>query len=245
VRIVVAIICVACVAAFAFAVNRASKLAAEMSCSNNTKQIGLAFTNYYAAYKQYPSPDFGVHSWRVRTLPFMMASPVYSEYRFDENWDSEANLSLDVRPLPSKSGKLFVFPGPYGPPCGSDSVHATAYLMIVGAHAFGMPGRFRKADEITDGLDGTIAVAETVSTDSHWLSLDDFDLATMSMRVNDGPNSISSKHPHGPAVLFCDGEVFRLNPLIDADTLHALMTIDGGEKVSRDSLVVSGLLRPQ
>ncbi|WP_283435702.1 DUF1559 domain-containing protein [Neorhodopirellula lusitana] len=213
-----------------------------MSCSNNMRQVGLAFANYHAAYNRYPSPDFGGHSWRVRTLPFMQSSPVYSEYRFDETWDSDANLSLDVRPLEAKGGNMVVFAGPYGPPCGTDAIHAPAYLMIVGDHAFGATQRFRDETEITDGLDCTIAAAETSSVNQHWLSSQDFDLATMSMRVNDGDHSISSNHPSGPAVLFCDWMVFRLNPMIDPDTLHALLTVDGGEPISRDGLVASGML---
>ena len=64
------------------------------------------------------------------------------------------------------------------------------------------------------------------------------------MRVNTGPNSISSLHPSGPAVLFCDWKVFRLNPSIDADTLRALLTVDGGEQIARDQLIATGLLLP-
>jgi len=81
-----------------------------MSCSNNVRQVGLAFMNYYAAYNRFPSPAYDAHSWRVRVLPFMQSSPVYSEYRFDEPWDSEANLSLDVRPLVAKGGDMQISP---------------------------------------------------------------------------------------------------------------------------------------
>ena len=200
--------------------------------------------NYYAAHKCYPSPDFDGHSWRVRVLPFMQSSPVYSEYRFDESWDSEMNLSLDVRPLQSKGDTMRVFPNVYGPPCGTNAIHASAYLMIVGVHAFGLSGQFQRDASIADGLDCTIAVAETMATDTHWLSPNDFDLSKMSMRVNAGPNSISSFHSSGPAVLFCDGEVFRLNPSIDEDTLRALLTVDGGESISREKLISNGLLLP-
>jgi prepilin-type processing-associated H-X9-DG protein len=70
----------------------------------------------------------------------------------------------------------------------------------------------------------------------------DFLVDQISLTVNDGPNSISSDHPRGPAVLFCDGSVYRLNPSIDRDTLKAMLTINGGEDVSRTKLLKNGLL---
>jgi hypothetical protein len=175
---------------------------------------------------------------------------MYSEYRFNERWDSDSNFNIDTRPLPTKkvvteSGDLAMEPHgiPYPYPCEySLAVHHVSYLMLVGNHAFGKPQGWRTQAEIVDGLDSTIAVAETSRTDMHWLSPVDLGAATMSFTVNDGPNSISSRHPRGPAVMFCDGAVFRLNPLIDSDTLKALVTIDGGENVARDQLVDRGLL---
>ncbi len=48
----------------------------------NLRTIALALQNYYANYDAYPSPDFAGHSWRIRCLPFMFASPMYEQYRF-------------------------------------------------------------------------------------------------------------------------------------------------------------------
>jgi hypothetical protein len=175
---------------------------------------------------------------------------MYSEYRFDQPWDSDANFTIDTRPLPSKrivieTGDMAMQPHgmPYPYRCEYNFAdHNASYLMLVGNNAFGKPQGWRTQSEIVDGLDSTIAVAETIRSDIHWLSPVDLDVATMSFTVNDGPNSISSRHPRGPAVLFCDGEVFRLNPSIDPDTLKALVTIDGGENISRDQLLDIGLL---
>lgn len=175
---------------------------------------------------------------------------MYSEYRFDEPWDSEANFSIDTRPLPSKktiteTGEMAMEPHgiPYPYPCEySLDYHYASYLMLVGDDAFGKPQGWRTRSEIVDGLESTIAIAETRQTDVHWLSPVDLNVEAMSFTVNDGPNSISSRHPRGPAVMFCDGAVFRLNPLIDSGTLKALVTINGGEEVSRDQLVDRGLL---
>jgi len=116
--------------------------------------------------------------------------------------------------------------------------------MVVGDAAFAAPNRTRKQSEISDGLENTIAVAEVALSSVHWISPVDLDFETMSFSINDGSRSISSCHPSGPAVLFCDGAVYRLNPGIDRETVRGLCTINGGENISRDSLVAGGLLIP-
>ena len=234
-----------------WAYSRAYALKLELNCTRNIQTIGNAIDNYYSTYKRYPSPNLGGHSWRIRCLPFVTASSMYNEYRFDESWDSTANITLDTRPLPCKKAEIDhdgkvpmeVLGIPYAYPCKySLTVHGASYLMIVGDNAFGKPNGWRLASEIVDGLESTISVAETKRQDIHWLSPRDFLLDEMSLTVNDGPNSISSDHSRGPAVLFCDGVVYRLNPAIDRGTLEALLTINGGEEVSRDRLVKEGLL---
>lgn len=175
---------------------------------------------------------------------------MYADYRFNEPWDSTSNLTLDTRPFQSKKVvddaaeiPMEILGVPYAYPCPYEgNAHHASYLMIVGANAFGEPNGWRTDSEISDGLASTIAVAETIDTAVHWLSPRDLDVATMSFTVNDGPNSISSRHPRGPAVLFCDWTVYRLNPAIDPDTLESLITINGGEPVSRDDLVERGVL---
>ncbi|MDM4019444.1 DUF1559 domain-containing protein [Roseiconus lacunae] len=220
-------------------VDSASKRAHEISCGNNLKQIGLAIENYHTSYNVYPSPNFGGHSWRIRSLGFLMASSMHSNYNYDQSWDSDLNYSLDSRPLPTKSDKLVIYgmPGTYACTTDGDGTHETAYSMVVGASAFGKP------DDITDGLETTIAVAETRSRDIHWLEPVDFDATNMSFVVNDfGTLSISSDHPRGPAVLFGDGAVYRLSPRTDPQIVKAMVTIDGGEELDRDRLVLDGVL---
>lgn len=228
----------------AIAVRRSYDRAVETQCRNHLKQIGLGLWNYHDSYSTFPSAREGGHSWRIRLLPFMWSSPQYSVYDFDQPWDAEKNITIDVRPLPSKSGDLAVYGNPYGPPCDADDPHCTSYLMVVGDAAFAAPNRTRKQSEISDGLENTIAVAEVALSSVHWISPVDLDFGTMSFSINDGSRSISSCHPSGPAVLFCDGAVYRLNPGIDRETVRGLCTINGGENISRDSLVAGGLLIP-
>jgi hypothetical protein len=172
---------------------------------------------------------------------------MYEQYRFDEPWDSENNITLDSRPLPVKDGgpdRPHGTPFPYECSQDADSRSMTSFLMFVGEDAFGKPGGYRQSDEITDSLDCTLVAAETMPTTIHWLEPRDFDVESMSFRVNDpGARSISSTHSRGPAVLFADGQVFRISADVDAKTLRAMTTINGGEAVDRSSLIDRNILR--
>ncbi|WP_231742246.1 DUF1559 family PulG-like putative transporter [Stieleria varia] len=235
-----------------YVVPYASQRRAEQTCAANLRYVGHAVQSYHSSFGRFPSPDCDGHSWRIRCVPFMFASPMYGEYRFDEPWDSEANISIDTRPLPTKD-----FPPDGGPPpeephgmpyayqCIDESnAHHTAFLMLVGVHAFGKPGGWRRSDEIVDGLETTLAIVETIRSDVHWLDPTDLNIDKMSFSLNDGLNSISSPHASGPAVLFCDGAVYRLHSSVTPDLLRAMVTIDGGEPISRDEMIAKGYLVP-
>lgn len=219
----------------------------EIACGDNLEYIGMAIQNYHDTHRRFPSADWDGHSWRIRIVPFLFASAMYEQYRFDEPWDSENNITLDSRPLPVKDGgpdRPHGMPFPYECSQDADSRSMTSFLMFVGENAFGNPGRYRQRDEITDSLDCTLIAAETMPTNIHWLEPKDFDVESMSFRINDpGTLSISSTHPRGPAVLFADGEVFRISADIDAKRLRALITINGGEAVDRNRLIDRNILR--
>ena len=225
----------------------AQKRSKEIACGDNLRYIGMAIQNYHDTFQRFPSPDGDGHSWRIRIVPFLFASTMYEQYRFDEPWDSENNITLDSRPLSVKDGgpdRPHGMPFPYKCSQDTDSRSMTSFLMLVGEHAFGKPGGYRQRDEITDSLDCTLVAAETISKNIHWLEPKDFDVESMSFRINDPGNlSISSTHPRGPAVLFADGKVFRVSADIDEKTLRALTTIDGGEPIDRERLIDRDLLR--
>ena len=118
----------------------------------------------------------------------------------------------------------------------------TRFVMIVGNSFFGSPSGDRRSAEIIHGLANTIAIAETSRNDIHWLHPLDLYETEMSFLVNDGPNSIANKSGANPAVCFCDGQVFYLNPKIPVSALRSLLTIDGREDMDRDTCVKNGWL---
>jgi len=219
---------------------------AETTCGNNLKYIGLAIAGYHETYRRFPAPDADSHSWRIRIVPYLLASAMYEQYRFDEPWDSESNYTIDTRPLPVKDGgpdQPHGMPFPYECTNAPEASRMTAFLMFVGEDAFGKPGGYRRISEITDPLECTLIAAETIPTTIQWIEPKDFDVQTMSFVINDADRlAVSSNHKRGPAVLFADGEVYRLSPTVDAETLRAMITINGGELLDRNDLIDRGLL---
>jgi len=123
-----------------------------------------------------------------------------------------------------------------------DFPQQSRFLMIVGEGFFGSNSGGRRANEIIDGMENTIALAETARSDIHWLHPLDLNGAEMSFRVNDGPNSIGNNRGGNPVVCFCDGQTFHLNPKIPENALRALLTINGREDIVRDTCVANGWL---
>ena len=95
------------------AVQAAREAARRMQCSNNMKQIGLAFLNYESAYKSFPAswyvnppvPPYNIQSCGVGLLPFLEQSPLYNQFdsRFSSTNEggpiSQKNVTVISTPL--------------------------------------------------------------------------------------------------------------------------------------------------
>jgi len=84
------------------AVQKVREAAARTKCQNNLKQLGLALHGYHdlrgefpAAREQVPNPggttNPTIHSWTPRVLPLIEQGALFTQYRFDLNWDEGAN----------------------------------------------------------------------------------------------------------------------------------------------------------
>ena len=231
-------------------------------CSNQLKYTVLALHNYHDTFDAMPPAGLIDHSWRVRLIPFLFASPYYETYRFEEPWNSEWNETLEFRYLPGKKSpdeltqeerdRLWkINPdasslASYYWQCPQEndpkSTH-TSYLMLVGSDAFGLPEQGRPLREIADGTTYTIAIAEYAGHDICWREPKDFDVETMSFQINDpdpGEMSISSHHPGGPIVCMADGTVRQLSPDLPPEVVKAMITINGGEKIVEDANAPGG-----
>jgi prepilin-type N-terminal cleavage/methylation domain-containing protein/prepilin-type processing-associated H-X9-DG protein len=68
------------------AVQAAREAARRMQCSNNAKQIGLAFHNYHETFKALPmayfltDPPLNSKNWGTMLLPFLEQQPLHDQY---------------------------------------------------------------------------------------------------------------------------------------------------------------------
>jgi prepilin-type processing-associated H-X9-DG protein len=199
------------------------------SCMNNLRQFGIALHNYHDVYKTFPpafvaGPDGKpMHTWRVLLLPFFEEQglkELHSRYDFNEPWNGPHNIELSKRIPP-----VFC--------CPSAENHLFGYLAVAGPETVWPGSKGISLKAITDGRSQTIAVVEVADSGINWLEPRDltFEQAAQGINVSKAKLGISSHHPGGANILFCDGSVHFLSNGISPDVLRALLTAAGGENV--------------
>ena len=209
-------------------VQTAREDARRATCNDHLKQIAMAMHNYHAVYKCFPPayiPDKHgrpMHSWRVLLLPYLEQKDLYNRYRFNEPWNSAHNrivsdLAIGLFQCPSQ-------------PASNEPT--TNYMMVVGPHTISDGSHSRKIAEITDGPADTIMLVEVADSATWWAEPEDLYFDKLNFTINAGKRSeISSYHPHGANVAFCDGSVRFLKDSTNPQLVKAMLTIDGGENV--------------
>jgi prepilin-type N-terminal cleavage/methylation domain-containing protein/prepilin-type processing-associated H-X9-DG protein len=118
------------------AVQKIREAAARMSCSNNMKQLGLAFHNYAntngndfpPAYTFVTTPTPNAHAWGVYLLPYIEQDNLFRQYDLNTIFVSGNNATVIATPV-----KTFQCPSTPGSP--TRTYHAFAPL----AAAEGLP----------------------------------------------------------------------------------------------------------
>ena len=163
-----------------------------------------------------------MHSWRILILPYIDQVELYNAYRFDEPWDGPNN-----RKLADRMPRLYAITGEDRP--GNVT---TNYLAVVGPETVWRLNDGMKWDDVTDGTSNTILIVENVGANVHWMEPRDLNFADMDFTLK-SKNGISSRYVD-PAVAMMDGIIRRLSPNMSPQTLRALLTANGGEKLSVD-----------
>ena len=208
------------------AVQQAREAARRSQCKNNLKQIGLALHNYHDVFGAFPPAYVAdasgkpMHSWRVLILPFIEQADLHKEYDFSEPWDGPKNSRLLARMPP-----VYACPSHPGPPGDTN----TAYAAVFGEHCVFRGSEPVKITDIIDGASKTLMVVEAAAAGIPWMKPDDVDVAKHpALGDRDG---FSSDHTGGVHGVMGDGSVHYLSNSINAQTLKALFTRDGGETV--------------
>ncbi|TWU56276.1 protein kinase domain-containing protein [Rubripirellula reticaptiva] len=189
--------------------------------NNHLKRLALGFHNFNAVYRKFPASastgregSLGVDnesqiqpfSWRVAILPFIEQQQLYEQYRFDEPWDSEANLKL-LDQMPD------VYRSPTAP-ADQPAGHTNYQGIANGTGAMGTTDGLKLRD-IRDGTSNTLLIMETESS-IPWTKPQDLD------GIPEFTNDAVLRYA------LADGSVQTMHP-IDMDKLKSLITRDGGE----------------
>lgn len=122
----------------------------------------------------------------------------------------------------------------------------TNYLAVVGTQTAWPGARSLASDEVPDGLSSTILLVENQGAGISWMEPRDLAFDTMSFKVN-SPDGVSSKYENS-AVAMLDDSIYQLENDLSEETLRALLTVNGGEKVERKAaqwtLLPDGRNRP-
>ncbi len=206
--------------------------AVTMQCHNHLRQIGLALKIYHHQYGSFPpayladANDKPLCSWRTLILPYIELGPLYREYALDEPWNGPCNRTLTDSDLH----------GAFRCPCKYiwRTPNTTNYVAVVGPHTAWPGTKGSKLEDFKDGPGNTILVVEIANSDIHWAEPCDLSVEELVTKINaDRRHSLSSRHwPRGVNVLFADGSVRYLPENLAPELLQALLTPDGGEKVT-------------
>ena len=246
-----AILAIACPA-----ILQVREAARRVTCGNQIRQMALGLHNYESAFGRLPigieiKPDGTLYSsWRVSVAPFLESAQQFYDPKFAWNSPQNARLYDGSTVIATNKGGGNPTPvvldpcHPWRWCCSSDSTKRVNYAVVVGEETAFPPNRAVAFNEITDGLENTILIVETLSGSSIWTEPRDIQFDSMKFVLGNSENGeLASKHKDGVNVAFADGEVYFLAKSITPDELRALLTISGGESIKRQDLLDRGILQ--
>jgi hypothetical protein len=167
-----------------------------------------------------------MHSWRVLVLPYLGRRDLCDQYDFDQPWDSPKNNKLsEQRP------EEYVCPSHW-------ETSATNYVAVVGPETAWPGSASVRLQQIRDGVDATILVAEVAGENGiHWMDPSDlpWDVACRGLTGTREPGlHLAHYYTHnqqGAQAAFADATARCLPKGLPSSTVKALLTINRGEKV--------------
>jgi hypothetical protein len=190
----------------------------------------LAVANYHDAHGSFPPAYLAdrdgkpMHSWRVLLLPFLEQKELYDAYNFSEPWDGPNN-----RQLTSRIGNIYRRSG-----LDSDSSQTTSFVAVVGRQTAWRGAEPTTRADLGDGMRQTLLVVEVPDGQFRWMEPKDLEFDRMSFRINDGSGRGPGSRLGGARVVSADTTVRTLPEGFDPETLKAMLTANGGEKVEEE-----------
>jgi len=218
------IVIVAAVERLLPAVQKTRMAARRIASADSLKRLVLAMHDYHDAngwlpqHAIYSRDGKPLLSWRVALLPFIGEKELHKQFHLDEPWDSPHNKALLPR-MPKSYATLGVSTAEPG---------MTYYQAFVGKGAVFDDNLKITLPSITDGTSNTMMLAEAAKP-VPWTKPEDLPFTP------EGPlPRLGGLFPDGFNAVFADGSAHWIKKGIPAQTLKALITRNGGEKVSGD-----------
>jgi hypothetical protein len=192
--------------------------------TNNLKQLALAMHNYHSRHNGFPPPasldkqNRPLLSWRVHLLPYLEQDHLYQQFHLDEPWDSEHNKKL-IAQMPATYYST-----------QNRQLHQqgkTTYVVPVGPATIFPGGRGVKLADVTDGTSNTLLLLDVDDEQAViWTRPDDWQFNPAKPL-----QGLGGRYKNGFLTAFADGSVRFISSKIDAKTLEALLTRNGGEVI--------------
>ncbi len=193
--------------------------------TNCLKQIGLGMHNHNDSFKTMPSGTLfdrrgqALHGWQTALMPFVEQQNLYAEIRLDLSWNHAVNRPHFRHPVQ-------IYEDPYygGHFKGEFPVtHFAGNVYVLGARALRIPRDF------PDGTSNTILSGEAAGAFPPWGQPGNW--RDPGLGINRGPNSFGHPFADGTIFALADGSVRFVSAKISLQTLKALATPAGGEKI--------------
>lgn len=216
------------------AISAARRSAQKSNSAANISKLAMAMLAYEADYGSFPpayvadADGTPMHSWRVLLLPYLGYDHVYERYDFSAPWDSPQNMAI-----------LTWMPAEFACPADPDARTAseTSYMVIVGDASMFPGENSTTRNQIIDGPENTIMLAQTPASGVCWLEPRDLAMDQMRFVINGRPGvEIGSNIPDGAYVATADGSTHFLTYNSTPNLVRAMVTIDGSELVPWQSV---------
>ncbi|MEM6690315.1 MAG: DUF1559 domain-containing protein [Planctomycetota bacterium] len=203
-------------------------------------QIAEALRNYEADYGSLPPAvtrdDTGkaMHSWRVLLLPYLGEQGIYDAYDLDLPWDDQKNLDAMQWNMPA----VYRHPGDANSNGWSD-IKTPGYSLISGNGTLFPASGGLSFNQVTDPAEQTILVVESkiFTPLKSWTEPFDVDFGKMRGTLRNSVGNEIGGYVEGQAVVATiDGRVHILDQRHSSQTVLALITPNGGERLADDTL---------
>jgi len=194
--------------------------------ANNMKQMALAVHGFVDVYRELPVGTFSpegkmLHSWETRLLPFLPYSTQGTDMTLP--WNDPVNQKYFQCIIPD-----FINPGfPTPEVVDADGYGLNHYSANV--HVLGPGRQVKKITDFADGTSNTVIFGEISSRFRPWAQPGNW--RDPGIGLSRHPNGFGGPSGGGAMFAMADGSVRFVSNRVSLETLQALGTPSGGEKI--------------